>query len=1181
MAMLLCARLSILYTLVFGFSFLAAAHLIRAAVPALPSLVNVTVDDLARGLENGHFSSVDLVQAYLHRISEVNPTLKAVTQVNPDALKIAKGLDKDRATGKLRGPLHGIPLLIKDNIATKDKMDNTAGSFALVKAEVPRDATVVDKLRKAGVVILGKTNLSQWANFRSTNSSNGWSATGGQTEGAYYPAQDPSGSSSGSGVAASVGLALAALGTETSGSIVSPGEVNNLVGIKPTVGLTSRALVIPISQRQDTVGPMARSVKDAAYILSAIAGKDPNDNYTSAIPFEHIPDYVAACNASGLRGARIGVPRNAILEDRATGPILAAFEAALAVVAEAEATIVDNANYSAYSQFLDEQSSTLVLLADFVSDLPELYLSKLVKNPQRVVDLASVSDFTKRDIREQFPERNVGIWDAALGLGFNNTSPEFWAAYQALLEFGGPGGILGALERDQLDALVLPTALAYSLPAIVGYPLITVPLGFYPPDTEVIQNQPRRDLVTVGPNIPFGISFIGRPFTESKLISYAERMLHSLHNNQSVFFNAIQHAMVLTADDIPPVGAASVRNLTRKSQMTRDVAPPVASVKRGPPPEKLESIRLRSFIVLSFWFVVVFLGLVSPRQAASTDYRLITAGVKQPIWWRTTSIYRARLPLGEMMDWAEGRACRPVFPLQISLEAPSLGEQDAQHLLRLTQHALDDLNDFSAHHLRLQLSQSMPIDDTPGSVPRSGGTGAESDKKAVGYEVDDIALTVKLLPGDNGVSPTAELDEYSSMLRVTYAAHQIPSTSSTSAPLASFLANQLQDIFAEEQAMMMHILSASTSTGSGTATTTSTVGGQSPIASAVVSSSTGRDTRSSSSKPLSADVTANLARLTTRSVRYSPTYHLTFSLFTPKAVPSSWDIETALKEHFTPLLDALSVISNFTLDTQVQLYADRSPSVRDPTFDSKDGVWVLQEEDLSGFINAAEWPLSPGIGEAPTINFVVYVPDALERPLVVGPSHGQSWLIPQWGGVTIINPSSDQSRIDDTHLTPEALRPALLAFSHQLLSLLGTPRTPSSLPVRLLTMTRVRSASLLLSASSTMGSLARLTLALPSISIPQSVANSVDRTIMHLHGACADFRDGRFRSALQHGRVAEAEAERGFFEKSMVGQVYFPDEHKVAVYLPLLGPVGVPLILGALKEARRAWSNFRAGRKQV
>lgn len=220
----------------------------------LPDLFTATIDEVQEGLDCGAFTSVQLTMAYLARIGEVNSILNAVLETNPDALTIAADLDAKRAAGKVIGPLHGIPILIKDNIATMDKMNSTAGSFSLLGAKVPADSTMAAKLRKAGAIILGKTNLSQWANYRSSNSTNGWTSRGGQTFGAYYPKEDPSGSSSGSGVSSSIGLAMACLGSETSGSIISPSQRNNLVGIKPTVGLTSRYLVIPISSTQDTVG---------------------------------------------------------------------------------------------------------------------------------------------------------------------------------------------------------------------------------------------------------------------------------------------------------------------------------------------------------------------------------------------------------------------------------------------------------------------------------------------------------------------------------------------------------------------------------------------------------------------------------------------------------------------------------------------------------------------------------------------------------------------------------------------------------------------------------------------------------------------------------------------------------------------------------------------------------------
>ncbi|KAL8938095.1 MAG: hypothetical protein Q9211_003373 [Gyalolechia sp. 1 TL-2023] len=498
-------------------------------------LIDVTTEELGTGLEQGFFTSVDLVNAYIARINEVNSTLNVVTELNPDALAIAAELDAERSNGTTRGPLHGMPILIKNNIGTADRMGTTAGSFALLGATLPRDSGIAAKLRAAGVVILGKTNLSQWANFRSTNTTNGWSAYGGQTFGAYYPQQDPSGSSSGSGVASSLGLALAALGSETSGSIVSPSQANNLVGIKPTVGLTSRALVIPISERQDTVGPMARTVKDAAYLLQAIAGKDPNDNYTLAQPFGTPPDYVGACNYSSLRGKRIGIPRNIIFDDEGEAPVLAAFETAIRTIRRAGATIVDNVNITSFAldQYLNGNSSTIVLEADFLSDLPKNYLSKLATNPNNVRDLEDVSNFTQNFPPEDYPDRNTEIWDEAFALGFDNTSPQFWAAYQNNLEVAGRQGILGLLTNYSLDALVLPTDFSAGLPALVGTPVVTVPLGFYPSNATVVRNE-RGTLVETAPNIPFGLSFLGPAWSEASLIGYAYAFEQRTHVRNQV-----------------------------------------------------------------------------------------------------------------------------------------------------------------------------------------------------------------------------------------------------------------------------------------------------------------------------------------------------------------------------------------------------------------------------------------------------------------------------------------------------------------------------------------------------------------------------------------------------------------------------------------------------------------------
>ncbi|KAK4545436.1 hypothetical protein LTR36_002786 [Oleoguttula mirabilis] len=496
-----------------------------------PSLIEVDLEDLNNGLESGLFTSVDLVKTYQARIMEVNSTLHMVTELNPDALAIAAEADAMRANGTLLGPLHGIPILIKNNIATADKMNNTAGSWSLVGAKVPRDSTMAAKLRKAGAIILGKTNLSQWANYRSDNTSNGWSAYGGQTYAAYYPGQDPSGSSSGSGVSSAIGLALAALGTETSGSILSPSDVNNLVGIKPSVGLTSRYLVIPISEHQDTIGPMARSVKDAAYILQAIAGPDSYDNYTSAIPWANstAPDYVAACNYNAFAGARIGVARNVIdiWGAYTDAPVLEAFNEAIKQIEAAGATIVD-ANFTAFEQWQTDNNETLVLNADFLVDLAN-YLQELEYNPHGIENLAEERNFTHTFKAEAWPQRDTLVWDGALQQGWNNTSPEFWPAYQANLFYGGPGGILGALERTNTSAVLLPTQLSPSIPALVGSPVITVPMGFYPATWNVTLNG-IGSLVATGPNVPFGLSFMGAQFSEADLIGFAyayeQRTMH-------------------------------------------------------------------------------------------------------------------------------------------------------------------------------------------------------------------------------------------------------------------------------------------------------------------------------------------------------------------------------------------------------------------------------------------------------------------------------------------------------------------------------------------------------------------------------------------------------------------------------------------------------------------------------
>ncbi|KAM3514193.1 hypothetical protein MY11210_002184 [Beauveria gryllotalpidicola] len=501
-----------------------------------------------------------------------------------------------------------------------------------------------------------------------------------------------------------------------------------------------------------------------------------------------------------------------------------------------------------------------------------------------------------------------------------------------------------------------------------------------------------------------------------------------------------------------------------------------------PPAEKPSDARRRSYIVWSYWLIVVFLGL--------------------PIWWQTTAIHRAHLPLDGMMQWADGKACRPVFPLQIEIRADALQEPEAQHLVRLTQHALDDLNEFSGHHLRLQLA------------PKDAAPPARDDPEP--------ALIINCRPGD---AATSSLSQERPLLDITYPPGAAPQLSSAASPLATLITNELRSTFAEEQSIIAYLLS---------------------------TSSMAANSRPPSLTPETAEA---LSKRTTRSLRYSPTYHLTFSLFTDHGLPNAWDIEGALEEYIKPMLEVLKPIHNFTIDTQVQLYA--TPG---------DQSEVLRKESLSSFINAAEWPLSPSIGGAPTVNFLLYVGNQTIR-LDDGADTSQSWMIPQWGSVYLLPLPKNEA-----HVSLATLKQPMLTFGGHLLSLLGAP-VSGSLPLRLSSLTRIRSTDLLLRASSSLGSLARLTEKLPSIAIPQSVADGVETTLHHLAQACANLGGVE---GLTHARIAEQEVERAFFEKSMVGQLYFPDEHKIAVYLPLLGPISVPLVMGLIAELK----NWIARRKK-
>ncbi|KAE8145889.1 phosphatidylinositol-glycan biosynthesis class S protein-domain-containing protein [Aspergillus avenaceus] len=593
----------------------------------------------------------------------------------------------------------------------------------------------------------------------------------------------------------------------------------------------------------------------------------------------------------------------------------------------------------------------------------------------------------------------------------------------------------------------------------------------------------------------------------------------------------IDHALVMTSKN------EDSRSSQTTSTPPNDTMSSQAGAQRLPPPENPEAVRTRFKVIAAFWAVIIFLGF--------------------PIWWKTTSIYRARLPTQDMVDWADGKTCRPVFPLEIRFETPSLPELEAHHLLRTTQHTLDDLNEFSAHHLRLKLSDEA---SAPGDGEQvHGHSQPPADRKP------DTTLTVRLVPQEDLAAPRSELHPDTTQLDVYYPPSLIPPPSASNPPLSAYIAGELQNLFIEEKAIIAQVLSES---NVGAANTNAPPSANNQQPSAILNS-------------ISPQLAESISKRLRRSMKYAETYHLAFSLFTPGHEPSSWDVKSAVDEYISPLLHAFAPISNFTVDTQVQLYATFSPTAPLPEYDETQGAWTLKKEDLSAFINAAEWPLSPSIGSGPTLNFILYVPAPSQSPMVVKESSATSWIIPQWGGVFLLNPS--ESTLPDSvsnppRLSQENLRPAFLTFSHQLLTLLGAPATPASLPFRLQTLIRIRAATLLLSASSTMGSLARLTESLPSIPIPANVATSVSTTLSHLASACEHLREGRFHAALADARVAEIEAERSFFEKSMVGQVYFPDEHKVAVYLPLLGPIGVPLVVGLLKEVKRVVTSLKARR---
>lgn len=484
------------------------------AVPVKPfEFEETTIAELQEAMRSGKHTSRSITEAYLGRIQDVDKqgaSLNSVIELNPDALAIADDLDKERKAGRVRGPLHGIPILIKDNIDTGDRMLTTAGSLALVGQPATRDAYVVEKLRESGAVILGKTNLSEWANIRSKNSTSGWSGRGGLTRNPFALDRNPSGSSSGSGAAVSANLCAAAIGTETDGSIISPAAACGVVGIKPTVGLLSRSGIIPISHSQDTPGPMARTVADAAALLSALTGIDPRDTATNASHGKSAPDYTAFLTADALLGARVGVVRRYFGNYEPLDKLMAS---AIDALKHAGATVIDPVDIPTIPQL--GAAEIIVLLFELKANLNHYLAERAMKDGPRM--LADVIKFNEANRTTEMPYFGQDRFLEAEAKGPLTTK----AYLDALTKNHGLAraqGIDAAVKKFKLDALIAPSRVpawltdlingdrssnsCTTLPAVAGYPHITVPVGYVH-------------------GLPVGISFFGPAYSEPRLITLA------------------------------------------------------------------------------------------------------------------------------------------------------------------------------------------------------------------------------------------------------------------------------------------------------------------------------------------------------------------------------------------------------------------------------------------------------------------------------------------------------------------------------------------------------------------------------------------------------------------------------------------------------------------------------------
>src|SRR5712692_854383 len=483
------------------------------APPAAFELDELSVSELQAGMVSGKYTAQSLARKYLDRIDEIDkrgPAINSVIELNPDALSIASELDKERKAKGARGPLHGIPVLIKDNIDTQDRMTTTAGSLALGGSSPLQDSSVAKKLREAGAVILGKTNLSEWANFRSSHSTSGWSGRGGQTKNPYVLDRNPCGSSSGTGASLAANLAAIGVGTETDGSVVCPSNANSLVGIKPTVGLISRAGIVPISHSQDTAGPMCRTVTDAAILLGALAGIDSRDDATRASASKSFADYTKFLDANSLKGARIGIHRKGFGFNDAVDKLM---NDCIDIIKKRGAIIVDPADIPTAGKFDDSELE--VLLYEFKADLNS-YLAALGPGAP-VKSLKEIIDFN-----EQYRDREMPYFGQDLFIKAQAKGPLTDKAYRDALtknhRLSRKEGIDFVMDKNKLDALIAPTGGpgwttdwingdhftgGYSTAsAVAGYPHITVPAGY-----------------VFG--LPVGISFFGRAWSEPTLIKFA------------------------------------------------------------------------------------------------------------------------------------------------------------------------------------------------------------------------------------------------------------------------------------------------------------------------------------------------------------------------------------------------------------------------------------------------------------------------------------------------------------------------------------------------------------------------------------------------------------------------------------------------------------------------------------